>query len=173
MHLLEAIIIINFFQAKRSFCTKHLKTNVTDYMKDKVGVRTKHRVVVINGIFGEDGILQSKDEYEFEKKSAELMSLEGANSEQFICYFRETLKPKLALNFKNLGRSGPNSANTWTNNNAESMHHIMKMDTNWRPTKTPELINILSDLVNLQIVDLRRALYGLGNYCLQGPYRSV
>ena len=34
-----------------------------------------------------------------------------------------TLALKLTLNFKNLG----NSANTWTNNNTESMHNIMKM----------------------------------------------
>ena len=65
--------------------------------------------------------------------------MDGSNA-QFCKYFANTLKPKLTLNFKNLG----NSANTWTNNNAESMHNIMKIDTNWRPHTNPKNYIILS-----------------------------
>ena len=76
--------------------------------------------------------------------------------------FANTLTPKLTLNFKNLG----NAANTWTNNNAESMHNIMKIDTNWRPHSTPALIDILHGMVKLQLLDLQRAQNNIGNFRL-------
>ena len=90
-----------------------------------------------------------------------------------MSYFRSVLRPKLMLNFTNLERSGPNSASAWTNNNAESMHHVMKIDANWKPHNTPELIKLLSDMVRLQMIDLQRSLYGLiGNFRLIGPFRK-
>ena len=47
----------------------------------------------------------------------------------------------------------------------------MKIDANWKPHNTRDLINILCDLVKLQMLDLRRSLYGLGNFRLAGPFR--
>ena len=89
--------------------------------------------------------------------------MDGSNA-QFCKYFANTLKPKLTLNFKNLG----NSAKTWTNNNAESMHNIMKIDTNWRPHSTPALIDVLHGMVKLQPLDMQRALYNIGNFRIFG-----
>ena len=101
-----------------------MKENVISYLKDKVGVDAKARCIVVDSIFGERGILNSEDEYQFEERCADLVS------EKFVTYFRKTLRPKLMLNYQNLGRTGPNSASCWTNNNAESIQHIMKIDAN-------------------------------------------
>ena len=93
--------------------------------------------------------------------------MDGSN-EQFCKYFANTLKPKLTLNFKNLG----DSANTWTNNNAESVHN-MKIDTNWRPPST--LIDVLHGMMKLQLLDLQCALcalYNIGNFRLFGVNRK-
>jgi hypothetical protein len=93
------------------------------------------------------------------------------HSNEFLQYFNKTLKPKLLLNFNNLGTEGLNSANRCTNNNAELKHNIMKIDTNWKPQSTSSLINILEDMIKLQFLDLHRALYNKGNYILHGIFR--
>ena len=54
----------------------------------------------------------------------------------------------------------------WTNNNSESLNHIMKLDTKWKPGKTKEMIDNLYSITKLHFQDFRRALYGGGNYRL-------
>jgi hypothetical protein len=61
----------------------------------------------------------------------------GGNTPEFNNYFERTLKPKLELNYKNLGREGLNAANRWTNNNAESINNIVELNANWKPHSTP------------------------------------
>ena len=81
---------------------------------------------MIDLIFGEQGILNSADTFQFEERCSQLLT--NANTTDFNNYFERTLKPKLELNYKNLGREGLNAANKWTNNNAESINNIMKLD---------------------------------------------
>ena len=123
--LTKAIDIV-FPNSKQLLCTKHLKDNITDYMKSKIGIKTKDRIHLIDLIFGEQGILNSADTFQFEERCSQLLT--NANTPDFNNYFERTLKPKLELNYKNLGREGLNAANKWTNNNAESINNIMKLD---------------------------------------------
>jgi hypothetical protein len=67
----------------------------------------------------------------------------------FFCLFLVPSTGKLKLNFSNLEPSGLNSASIWTNNNAESIHNLMKIDVNWKPQSTPALIKVLSDMLNV------------------------
>ena len=152
--------------SKQPLCTKHLKDNITDYLKNKIGINTKDRIHLIDLIFGEQGILNSAETFQFEERCSQLLT--NANTPDFNNYFERTLKPKLELNYKNLGREGLNASNRWTNNNAESINNIMKLDTNWKPHSTPALINLLTDMIKLQQLDLQRALYNSGNYRLFG-----
>ena len=73
----------------------------------------------------------------------------------------------ILLNY-NLGKEGLNAANNLTINNAESIHNIMKIDINWKPQTTPNLITMLADIVKLQLLDLQRSLYNTGNFRLIG-----
>jgi hypothetical protein len=125
--LTEAIDVV-FPNSKLSLCTKHLKDNITDYLKNKIGINTKDRIHLIDLIFGEQGILNSADTFQFEEWCSQLLT--NANTPDFNNYFERTLHPKLELNYKNLGRAGLNAANRWTNNNAESINNIMKLDAN-------------------------------------------
>ena len=161
--LTKAIDVV-FLNSKRSLCTKHLKDNITDYLKNKFGINTKDLIHLIDLIFGEQGILNSGDTFQFEERCSQLLT--NANTPNFNNYFERTLKPKLELNYKNLGREGLNAANKWTNNNAESINNIMKLDANWKPHSTPALINLLADMIKPQQLDLKRALYNSGNYRL-------
>lgn len=54
----------------------------------------------------------------------------------------------------------------WTNNACESMNNILKLSTNWKTCKLPELVEKLHKIVQLQYRDIRRALYGEGNYAM-------
>jgi transposase-like protein len=127
--LIKAIDTV-FPDAKRSLCTKHLKDNVSVYIRNKIGVKTKERVHIMDSIFGEEGVLNSKDTFEFEERCATITTLPGASSQEFFNYFQNILQPKLKLNFSNLEPSGLNSASKWTNNNAESIHNLMKINVN-------------------------------------------
>jgi hypothetical protein len=108
--LTKAIDVV-FPNSKRSLCTKHLKDNLTDYLKNKIGINTKDRIHLIDLIFGEQGILNSADTFQFEERCSQLLT--NANTPDFNNYFERTLKPKLELNYKNLGREGLNAANRW------------------------------------------------------------
>jgi hypothetical protein len=80
----------------------------------------------------EEGVLNSKDTFEFEERCATITTLPGASSQEFFNYFQNILQPKLKLNFSNLEPSGLNSASKWTNNNAESIHNLMKIDVTFK-----------------------------------------
>ena len=41
---------------------------MSDYLKNKIGVNTKERVNIVERIFGDNRILKSKDEYQFEER---------------------------------------------------------------------------------------------------------
>ena len=43
-----------------SLCTKHMKENVNDYLRNKIGVKTVERLKVMDAIFGEEGILNAE-----------------------------------------------------------------------------------------------------------------
>jgi hypothetical protein len=139
--LTKAIDVV-FPNSKRSLCTKHLKDNITDYLKNKIGIKTKDRIHLIDFIFGEQGILNSADAFQFEERCSQLLTY--VNTPDFNNYFERTLKPKLELNYKN----------------------FMKLDVNWKPHSTPALINLLADMIKLQ--QLERVLYNSGNYRLFG-----
>jgi len=58
------------------------------------------------------------------------------------------------------GRSG------WTNNNAESINHVLKQFTQWKPQQLPDLIDKLRQLVSGQFVEADRAIVSRGDLVL-------
>ena len=61
--------------------------------------------------------------------------------------------------------------NAYGTNNCESMNHVFKRAVDWKPQPLPELVRSLNDVVRIHFVDLRRAIYGTGNYQLFGRYK--
>jgi len=55
---------------------------------------------------------------------------------------------------------------TWTNNNCESINHVLKQTVQWRRNQLPDLIDKLCTLVDGQYADADRALCGRGDYVL-------
>ena len=58
----------------------------------------------------------------------------------------------------------------WTNNNTESMNNRLKVACHWKPLKCDELVFKLEEIINTQMVDLRRALYDKGNFSVNTRY---
>jgi len=54
----------------------------------------------------------------------------------------------------------------WSNNNAESVNHQLKLATDWKPQRLTDPVAHLRDAVPLQYSCLRRALFGQGDYQL-------
>ena len=59
---------------------------------------------------------------------------------------------------------------TWTNNNCESINHVLKQAVQWRRKQLPELIDKFRTLVDGQHADADRALCGRSDFCLRPPW---
>ena len=160
----------NFPASDRFLCTKHLKDGTCAYLQRKVGVPQKERKAISKSIFGENGIVNANDSVDFDAKSKNVLK-QVAQYKKFTNYFREKLKPTVEAYVNNPSRNCKSMTN-WTNNNCESLNHIMKLDANWKVQSTPALIRMLHDMTLLHFKDMKRALYGDGNYRLYGKYKK-
>jgi hypothetical protein len=61
-------------------------------------------------------------------------------------------------------------AEAWTNNNCESMNHILQIAVEWRPQSLVDLVTKLYGVVQSMYKDLRKALFGRGIYQLAVEY---
>jgi hypothetical protein len=68
-----------------------MKENVNDYLRNKIGVKTVERLKVMEAIFGEEGILNAEDSYQFEQRSAAASTLMVPLSNEFLQYFNKTI----------------------------------------------------------------------------------
>ena len=84
---------------------------------------------------------------------------------KFAEYFWKHLKPTLE-NYVNIPNRGTHYSKLWTNNNCESINHIIKMDADRKSYKTPELITLSHEITLLHF-----NLYCGGNYRLAGDFR--
>ena len=95
-------IDVVFGTNKRRLCTLHLKKNILHYMRvhtnfynsffqDKEGVAINERNSIIEQIFGNDGILKSKGDYDFETKLSSL-KLQISNYKNLFKYFSVSFK---------------------------------------------------------------------------------
>ena len=84
----------------------------------------------------------------------------------FVNYFKNKLQPSMSM----VPTRKSNVSTNWTDNNCESLNHILKLDVNWKVKSAPDLINMLHEMTMLHFKDFKRALYGEGNYRLHGKY---
>ena len=140
-----------------------MKDNVSQFLSDKIGCPTEKRKQIIKLIFSGSGVVQSEDELTFEKRCLKLLPILDSYP-QFKSYF-DWLKPLLFSNVCEPNQRGK-FAKLWTNNNCESLNNIIKLSLDWKPQILPDLVEKLSGVTKLQMLDLRRALYDNGKYVL-------
>ena len=159
-----------FPEATRLLCTKHLKDNIRHYMRDNASIVRSERKQLTQMIFGENGLVNASDDYEFEERAIAIREATSRNK-KFNDYFLKQLKPTIR-DFVYKPRMGQKDrGNLWTNNNTESVNNVIKTTVQWRTNRAADLIMKLHDITFLQFEDLKRALYGMGNYYLATNYK--
>ena len=154
----------SFPNATQLLCQRHLEQNVRRYLQHKVGVADQLKNEITSLIFGKDGLINSKDLVDFELTSMEMSNKFLDIAPNFASYFDNSLVPRVRDHIFKPRISGNCVSLNWTNNNCESINNILKLSTNWKLLKLPDLIEKLYSIVKLQYADMRRALHGHGNF---------
>ena len=144
-----------FPETLKVLCTRHLRKNVESYLQDKVGVKQGHRVEIVNSIFGSSGVIQANNSVDFSSRLTKTKNLCTHVAPGFVEYFTEHLCPLLEQQVKGTTKSQSAGA-SWTNNNAESANHLLKIATQWKPRSVVELIEKLQGVVAALYKDVRR-----------------
>jgi transposase-like protein len=154
-----------FPNATRLLCSKHIKDNVTDHIKNKLPITKDQRSDIMSNLFG---IINADDTTGFDVRSENLCS----SFPVFSAYFNSKLKTRMLEHVIRPSRQGTNTR-LWTNNNCERMNHRFKISTDWKPQRLPDLVNTIHDIVRLHVADLKRALFTQGNYELECAFQHL
>ena len=153
-----------FPESTHILCTRHLRENTNQKLLDDAVDKTE-RKDILDRIYGKDGILHADDTICFEEKCNELEEHSSQISNKFQKYFTGRLKTLLKQKVNEPVRHEKVPEN-WTNNNCESLNHVLKQAIDWRSKPLTELVDILQDLATGQFKDLRSAMLGTGEYRL-------
>ena len=93
----------------------------------------------------------------FDEKSSEIEEKTKDLSTKFNKYYLQKMKNILKEKVNKPITAGFVSK-TWTNNNSESLNHVLKQAIDWKSKPLLELVKILSDIEATQFKDLRRAI---------------
>lgn len=159
----------NFPDSTFLLCTKHLKDNIRHFL-ERHGSDHKDRERILDIIFGEDGIVFSNDDIQYSKHCDDLRPY-FEKYPKFAIYWERFLEGKIQKHVFDPLKNG-NISKLWTNNNSESMNNRIKQVADWKQHKLPEIIPKLERISNMQMLNLRRALYRDGDFQLFGPYST-
>ena len=157
-----------FPNATRLLCSKHIKDNVTDHIKNKLPITKDQRSDIMSNLFGDNDIINTDDTTDFDVRSENLCS----SFPVFADYFNSKLKTRMLEHVIRPSMQGTNTR-LWTYNNCESMNYRFKISTDWKPQRLPELVNTIHDIVRLHFADLKRALFGQGSYELECAFQHL
>ena len=121
-------------------------------------------------LFKEDGIVYCRSEEEFDRKwSKFLKKVESLQKFHGYCINRVKclIKNGVVQPLIDYGLN-PN----WTNNNAESINHVLKQGTDWKKKTLLQLIAILETLSKLQDCNMKGVLFGIGDFALVKSWKG-
>ena len=151
-------------------CTRHLKENIQRHLCDTVGCSMADRQRVMQQIFGPKGMCYASDPVTLDIRLQNVLNVAEVVAPTFIPYFNQRMM-RMNLETKIL-TDLPMTNRPWTNNNCESMDHVLKQATEWESRCMLDLILILHNVVRSQQDDLKRTLIGMGNYQLAKGYEK-
>jgi hypothetical protein len=151
-------------------CIRHLRNNFVDFLKDKIGVEEKRRNLIVDSIFGADGIAYADDTIMFDlhtkvtrKMCCDLPLVLNRLEKHTLPRLKDNVvQPRIRL-----GLPKP-----WTNNNAESLNHVLKSAVNWKLQSLIEIIKEIQQLVEVAQEDSKRALFDMGNFVLAPDFKQ-
>ena len=149
-------------------CMRHLKNNVISFLRDKQGCDKALRNSIVHLVFGKNGLTESEDLVTFNHRLQNVYKHTGPLT-LFDKYFRDRVEPLLRNNFV-AAEQVPSVPMNWTNNNAESMNHVIKQFIQWKGCALTKLVKNLEAIVSSQFQEVRRALSGAGSFVLSPQY---
>lgn len=158
-------------------CVRHLRNNVSDHLKDKVGSTHEERQAILHSIFDEGGITEADDDIIFEYRLNKARQLITSKAPDLSTYFDTRIVSLLKENLSSLLSAGqnivaPRILTQWTNNNCESINHVLKQSVNWKAKNITDLTNTLHDLIKSQYKSVQQSFFGQGDYILHKPFRQ-
>ncbi|XP_078689169.1 uncharacterized protein LOC144920713 [Branchiostoma floridae x Branchiostoma belcheri] len=151
------------------FCHRHIRKNCEDHLQKKIGMADSVKRPLISALFGTNGVTAAKTKVVFEERLRQATQL--ANEASCGTYIKEQVIPLVTSNFNTISQTNFPISNTWTNNNAESANHILKVAMNWKPQSLRDLIQTLSEIVQSQYQEIERAIINTGEYKLTEDFR--
>ena len=136
-----------FSEATLVTCTRHLRNNFEDYLRNKVGLPSHDRYRLSTMVFGEKGVVAAEDSHEYEAKVACLHRAVqdlpiGDGKNMLVRYLNNKFLPvvldRVVVPNQRLGLG-----TKWTTNNCESINHVLKQVVNWKPQPRPQLVEKL------------------------------
>jgi len=107
----------------------------------------------------------------FDEKSSEIEEKTKDLSSKFNKYYLQKMKNILKEKVNKPITAGFVSK-TWTNNNSESLNHVLKQAIDWKSKPLLDLVKILSDIVATHFKDLRRTLVSTGQYRIADTHKQ-
>ena len=154
-----------FPSSKHLFCMIHCKDNVRHHLTS-IGVPTDKREHILKLLFGSGGIVCSTDENVLAARIAALIQYLRQENVDAVNYMQSRILPKISENVRIVWENAWLGKHSWTNNNCESVNNLLKLDLNWKPARLTDLVSHIYDLVRLQYEDVRRAMFGQGDFQL-------
>lgn len=170
---LKSAIRAAFPESNTMNCTRHLSQNVDRYLREKIGVPQQERASILNCIFGQNGLSSADEETIFEHRLQETIDLYSDLAPTFDSYFTSRLLPILCTNFTTQTTTRcTTSLINWTNNNCESINHVLKHAMDWKSQQLTTLVLKLYEVVRSQYQDLRKAIAGTGDLALTSHFST-
>ena len=163
----EELALVNaiqtaFPEAGHILCMRHLRQNCKQKLTDDC-IDKSDRDSILNDIFGTDGLIHADDIICFDAKCSAIEEKSKDLSSKFYRYFEKKLKNNLIDQWNENAPSGHFDTD-WTNNNCESLNHMLKRAINWQSKPLLDLVTILRNIVDTQFKDLLRSLVSMGQY---------
>ena len=151
-------------------CTRHLRKNVNQQLIDEC-IDKKARESLIEDIFGQDRLINADDAICFDLKCEEIEAKSRKISSKFHKYFSGRLKQNIQEQWETEIAPGYLDKR-WTNNNSESLNHVLKRAIDWKAQPLLDLVNIVKNLVDTQYKELLRSIVSMGQYRLSETHRQ-
>ncbi|CAG2250556.1 unnamed protein product [Mytilus edulis] len=158
-----------FPQSRTILCTRHLRQNAKQKLIDDA-VNKKDRDVILDSIFGNSGLLTADDVICFEAKSDEISKKTMESTNTFNRYFENRLKNNIQQLWETDLPEG-HFDKPWTNNNSESLNHVLKRSIAWESKPLLDLVQIIEDAIKTQYKDLLRSIVSTGQYRLASTHQ--
>ncbi|XP_013400898.1 uncharacterized protein LOC106166782 [Lingula anatina] len=168
---LKKAVEFAFSNANIISCQRHLKANVSKNLQDIVGAPLHARKEISSILFGENGLSAADSVVMFDIRNEYVIEQIRKTVPTFEGYYNQRINPLIRQNVQTI-IDRPEVHSGWTNNNAESVNHMLKMKVQWSLQDIPTLINSLHQLVQAQYVDVERALIGRGQFKLDAKFAN-